>query len=193
MLTSKTVFPTACLAAAMILGCNQSGSTVDPARIARQRERFLSAEELADPVTVAEVRATIEKSEDPTATMPVVLIGQVGGVPNPLEETQPDFPWRANEATFYLVDQTVAKEITDHLAAAGPDHTNCPFCARRIAKSVDSMASVNFNNNKGKPVSISAQALFDLKANDVVVVEGEATLLGGKMLVVDAKKLYVKR
>lgn len=177
----------------MILGCTQSGSTVDPARIARQRERFLSAEELADPVTVAEARATIEESEDPSAPVRVVLIGQVGGVPNPLEETQPDFPWRKNEATFYLVDQTVAKEISDHLADAGPDHTNCPFCARRIAKSVDSMVSVNFNNNKGKPVSIGAQDLFGLKTNDVVVVEGDATLLGGKMLVVDARKLYVKR
>lgn len=193
MPTTKRIAPTLILSAATIFGCTNADSPVDPARIARQREKFLSAKEPANPVTVAEVRATIEKSEDPKAPVPVVLVGQVGGVPNPLEETQPDFPWRADEATFYLVDQTVAKEITDHLAAAGPDHTDCPFCARRIAKSVDSMASVNFNNHKGKPVSIGAQVLFDLKPGDVVMVEGNASLLVGKMLVVDARKIYVKR
>ncbi|MEX2170255.1 MAG: hypothetical protein WD851_13160 [Pirellulales bacterium] len=189
----RSAFAIGAFSALCTLGCNPPGPRIDPAMLASYREQFQSSTELAAPVTVAEVRATLEKAEDPAATTPVVLIGQVGGVPNPLEETQPDFPWQTGEATFFLVDQEVASKLAAHLESQGPDHQDCPFCARAIAKSVDSMAAISFRGKDGKPVRIGAQTLFQLEPNDVVVVEGDATLLAGKMLAVDARRIHVKQ
>ena len=141
---------------------------------------------------MANVRATLAQSADPTTATPVVLIGQVGGVPNPFEETQPDFPWNSNEATFYIVDQDVASKLQAHLAEQGPDHQDCPFCARAIKKSVDSMAAVSVRDKSGKPIRIAANDLLELDEDNVVVVQGNASLLAGNMLVIDAEKIYVK-
>lgn len=193
-LTFSRCFPLAIGSAIALhtLGCN-SEPRIDPAVLASYRARFASPEELPDPVTVADVRATLEKSDDPAATTPVVLIGQVGGIPNPLEETQPEFPWSKGEASFYLVDREVASKLAAHLAEQGPDHQDCPFCARALAKSADSMAAVSFADRDGKPIRIGARELFDIEENDVVVVQGDATLLGGKMLVVEARNIQVQR
>lgn len=189
----RYVFAIGAFFALSTLGCNPPGPRIDPAELASYRAQFQSAEELPGAVTVADVRAALKKTDDPAATVPVVLMGQVGGVPNPLEETQPDFPWRNGEATFFLVDQEVASKLAAHLEAQGPDHQDCPFCARAIAKSSESMAVVNFSDQRGKPIRIAANDLFDLQEKDVVMVEGDATLLAGKMLLVDARKIYVKR
>jgi hypothetical protein len=174
------------------IGCNPPGPRIDPAVLAGYRAQFLSPDEPASPSTVAEVRATLEKNADASAATPVVLVGQVGGVPNPFEETQPDFPWNKSEATFYLVDQDVASKLKAHLAEQGPDHQDCPFCARAIRKSVDSMAAVSLRDETGRPIRIPANDLLELDEEKVVVVQGNASLLAGNMLVIDAERIHVK-
>lgn len=188
----RVQFAAGSLLALYTIGCNPPGPRIDPAVLASYREQFLLADEPASPSTVAEVRATLEKNADPTAATPVVLMGQVGGVPNPFEETQPDFPWNTSEATFYLVDQDVASKLKAHLAEQGPDHQDCPFCARAIRKSVDSMAAVSLRDKSGKPIRIAASDLLELDEEEVVVIQGNASLLAGSMLVIDAEKIHVK-
>ena len=54
------------------------------------------------------------------------------------------------------------------------------------------MAAVTFNDKTGKPIRIAASDLFGLEEDNVVVVQGNASLLAGNMLVIDAEKLQVK-
>lgn len=166
-------------------GCGPSAG-VDPARLAEARASWLLSEEPAGSTTPLELRAG--GAELPTT--PVALVGRVGGMPNPWPETETDFPWRANQATLFLVDPTTAEEFAAHAAEVGPDHKDCPFCARRVTETVDGVACVTFPDASGKPAPIGARELFDLNEGDLVVVRGRATLVAGNLLVVEADGLY---
>lgn len=178
--------------AVSVIGCDFSKSKVDPAVLAGYRERFVSTkelEELPEALSVDGLRAELEKGNDSKDS--VVLVGQVGGIPNPLEQSQPSFPWQPGVATFFLVDREVASKLTSHIKEQGPDHEDCPFCARAIRKSAESMAVVSFLEN-GKPIPIDAKELFDLQEGDLIVVEGDAKLIADEMLVLDARRIYVQ-
>jgi hypothetical protein len=172
-----------------VIGCESSKSKVDPAVLAGFRERFVSAEDPPQAISVDELRAELQNGGSNMKDS-VVLVGQVGGIPNPLEQSQPNFPWQPGAATFYLVDREVASKLAAHMEAQGPDHGDCPFCARAIRKSAESMAVVSFHDN-GKPIPIDARELFDLQEGNLIVLEGDATLIADEMLVVNARRIYV--
>lgn len=177
------------VAAAALVGCEPAAKTTDPAVLAQHREQFVLTEEPAGAVTTVDLR----EQEIDLAAGPVTLVGQIGGLPNPWADTEKAFPWVADEATFFLVDQATADEFADHAPDDPDHHENCPFCARAAAKSVQTIATVTFKDAAGKPIAIDARELFDLKANDVVVVRGQGRLVAGDLLVLEADGMYVRR
>ena len=122
----------------------------------------------------------------------VVIVGKIGGMPNPWTETEPDFPWKEGSATLFLVDPATAAEFGDE-EHAHDDSCDCPFCARKATERVDSVATVNFIDEAGKVIDLPAGPLLDLNERDTVVVRGRAHLIAGKMLVIDADGIYVRR
>ncbi|MEM6655409.1 MAG: hypothetical protein AAF596_06370 [Planctomycetota bacterium] len=171
------------------VGCQQSGKPDNSAAIAEHRERLLLTAEPADAQTPLDLREAAEGFE----AGPVVLVGQIGGMPNPWAGVEKNFPWVNGEATFFLVDPATAAEFADH-APEDPDHAaNCPFCARAAQQSVDAMATVTFLDATGEPIAITASELFDVDAEDVVVIQGNARLLAEKQLFVEAEGIYIRR
>jgi hypothetical protein len=132
---------------------------------------------------------------DPAATKPVgpqdvVVVGKIGGMPNPWPEKEPDFPWKKEVATIFLVDPATAEEF----GHGGHDEAcDCPFCARKVKDNIDSLAIVNFVDPSGEVLKIGAQLLLDLEEKATVVIHGRARLVGGKMLVIDADGMYVRQ
>jgi len=178
---------TAVLVTLTIVGC-ETKTAMNPAMLAEHRQRLLLDEEPTGALAPAELR----EQEGGFSEGPVVLVGQIGGLPNPLDRSAPDFPWQKGEATFFLVDPATAAEFADH-AQDDPDHAeNCPFCARAAEGHTDAIAVVTFHQEKGKPIAIGADQLFSLDENDVVVVRGQGKVQG-KLLTVVADGIYVRK
>lgn len=185
-----------------IAGCDSGPTQADPAVVAELRDRYVLEVEPALPVSPLGYleRQTASESESPDEEEPielgqtsnpesaddssVVLVGKVGGMPNPFgSETEPNFPWKEGEATFYLVDTTTADYFAAHASEAGVEHAaDCPFCAREARGHQSSVVSVSFLNEQGEPYNIDSRELFDLKKGDVVVVRGEAKRVGDAVM-----------
>jgi hypothetical protein len=194
-------------------GCG--GSTgVDPALAAKLRQAWLLTEEPSGGLAVADVRelltgepadsASVAESADdaqsvaegspasePAAPREVVLVGSVGGLPNPSEQSQPDYPFDRQRAVIFLADPgaVAEQEAEGHQHAPGEE---CAFCASRAADMAHMLAVVRFRDEQGKVVPIDARAVLDVKEKETVVVRGVARMEAG-MLVVDAEGLYVRR
>lgn len=178
----------------LLVGCEPAAKGLSPEVVESQRQRFKLAEEPADPVTPLDLRESGGAEE--LNGRPVVLVGQIGGVANPYD-TEPDFPFKAGEATLFLVDPSTAAEMADHMS--DPNHAEeCAFCKARAKDKLASVATVTFVDEQGKTLPVGAQELLAVKAGDVVVIEGEAKILpspGGAtadQLVVTATGLYVR-
>ncbi len=122
----------------------------------------------------------------------VVLVGSVGGVPNPSDQSTPDFPFAKGQAIFFLVDPEVAAEAEEH-AHTHAEGEECAFCAAHAADSAHAIAVVQFADEKGKPLAVDARDLFELKEKETVVVKGKAKAAANGMITVDATGLYVRR
>ena len=122
----------------------------------------------------------------------VVLVGSVGGVPNPSAEATPDFPFAKGKAIFFLVDPEVAAEAEEH-AHTHAEGEECAFCAAHAADAAHAIAVVQFADEKGKPLAVDARDLFELKEKETVVVKGKAKAAANGMITVDATGLYVRR
>jgi hypothetical protein len=125
---------------------------------------------------------------------PVVVVGKIGGVPNPWKQAHPDYPWTARQAQFVIADAAAAAEVEDHSHAHDDPHHDCPFCAE--AAHSDVVAVVRFKDTQGRILPIDARKLFELAGGETVVVRGKPRLLGDKkdgVLVVEADGLYVRR
>ncbi|WP_146573536.1 hypothetical protein [Botrimarina hoheduenensis] len=165
----------------------------------------------ADPAVAEQLRALLQLSEEPVGAQtpldwreslgeldpavekdaPILLMGRVGGMPNPWPETETDFPWRRGTATFFLVDPATADEFAEHAGEDGAAHAaDCPFCAREAASKANAVAAVTFLGTDGKAAGIDARELFGLSEGDTVVVRGKAKLLGDELLVVEADGLF---
>ena len=195
----------AALLVASLSGCAEGPVKADPAIIAELRSRYLLQEEpdgALTPIGWREEQSETAESEsaetpvvaqsiDPTE---VVLVGQVGGMPNPWTETEPGFPWRENEATFFLVDPGTAADFADHAAEVGDNHAaDCPFCAREAANKSSSVVAISFLGEDKKPTPIDSRELLGVSEGDTVVVRGVLqTLLGGELLVLHADGLFVR-
>ena len=122
----------------------------------------------------------------------VILVGSVGGVPNPSAEATPDFPFAKGKAIFFLVDPEVAAEAEEH-AHTHAEGEECAFCAAHAADSAHAIAVVQFADEKGNALPVDARELFELKEKETVVVKGKAKANGNGMITVDATGLYVRR
>jgi hypothetical protein len=124
--------------------------------------------------------------------MDVVMVGSVGGVPNPTDQSHPDFPFAEGKAVFFLADPEAVAEMEEHEHKHAPGE-ECAFCEAHAAESAHLIAVVQFADENGKPLNIDARDLFDLKEKETVVVKGKAKIAPGGMLTVDATGLYVRR
>ena len=203
-------------------GCTRTADTVSPEILAAHRERLVLAEEPDGVVGVLDVRemllgpadaganggsaADISKDasahmavpESPATPESVVVIGRIGGVPNPWKQGSPEYPWSPGKAEFVIADPAAAAEVEDHGHSHGhahddPDH-ECPFCA--TAANSDVVALVRFKDEDGDILRIDARELFDLNGEETVVVRGKPQMLGDAkdgVVVVEADGLYVRR
>jgi hypothetical protein len=124
--------------------------------------------------------------------MDVVLVGAVGGVPNPSEQSHPEFPFAKGKAVFFLADPEAVAEVEEHEHKHAPGE-ECSFCAAHAGDSAHMLAVVQFADEKGKPLPVDARELFELQEKETVVVRGKAKIDPSGMLVVDATGLYVRR
>ncbi len=208
------------------VGCTKS--SVDPALLAKHKEKFTLTAEPEGVQTVYEVREVLlghtEEDHDhadeehsheegadhdheghdhahghdhhdhvfPTEAREVAMVGQVGGLANPWEETQPEFPFSSNFAIFFLADPQAVAEHAEagHVHAPGEE---CAFCAAHAEENSELFAMVRLVDENGKPIPVDSRQLFDVKENDTVVVKGTAQILEGGMLVVKATGVYVRK
>lgn len=128
----------------------------------------------------------------PTEAKEVAMVGQIGGLANPWEETQPEFPFSTKFAIFFLADpQAVAEHAEEgHVHAPGEE---CAFCAAHAEENSELFAMVRLVDDDGKPIMSDVRDLFDVKENDTIVVKGSAQIVEGGMLVMKASGLYVRK
>lgn len=128
----------------------------------------------------------------PTESKEVAMVGQVGGLANPWEETQPEFPFATHFAVFFLADpQAVAEHAEEgHVHAPGEE---CAFCAAHAEENSEQFAMVRLVDDNGKVLPIDVREFIDVKEGDTVVLKGTAQIVEGGMLVVKANGLYVRK
>jgi hypothetical protein len=128
----------------------------------------------------------------PTEAKEVAMVGQVGGLANPWEETQPEFPFATHFAVFFLADpQAIAEHAEEgHVHAPGEE---CAFCAAHAEENSEQFAMVRLVDDNGKILPLDVREFFDVKEGDTVVVKGTAQIVEGGMLVVKASGLYVRK
>lgn len=186
-LKSLYLLPIAAITLLWVSGCTTE-SGPDPAVIANHQSRLVLAEEPADATTVLDLR----EQEGGFTEGEVVLVGRIGGLPNPWKESEPEFPWKKDEATLFLVDPATAAEFADHATEDDDHHENCPFCARAAENATGSIAAVTFTDEQGQPIAVGAKQLFDVNENDLVVIRGKSKMLPGDLVMVMADGIYVR-
>ncbi len=175
------------IATVLLTGCAKGPVKADPAVVAELRAKLLLTEEPAGAVTLLDWRASEQEAET------ITLVGQIGGMPNPWGETAPDFPWRAREATFFVVDPATVTEFADHIGEDADAHVaDCSFCARKVTEKASSIAAVSFLGSDGEALSIDARELLGVKVGDVVVVRGRPKPIGEDLLVIEADGLFIR-
>jgi len=164
------------------------------AELTAQRARLRMAElpKAAEHVLAVQNRFVASK-KNPSApkSREVVVVGQIGGMPNIWPETHPDFPWYDGQASFFLVDTKVAEKFAAHTKHHGGQA--CAFCRQLAAKNANAIAVVNLVDERGEILRTDARNLLDCKEGQIVVLRGRAKLLAGAMLVIDADGVHVPR
>jgi hypothetical protein len=151
------------------------------------------ADEHADHDHDHEGDAEKEATKSPVVPeMDVVLVGAVGGVPNPSEQANPEFPFSKGKAAFFLADPEFVAEAEEHAHQHG-EGEECAFCEAHAHESAHALALVQFPDERGKPLAVDARDLFELKEKETVVVRGKAKIDPSGLLTVDATGLYVRR
>jgi hypothetical protein len=161
--------------------------------VAAQKTRLQLAEEpkgAAQVLAVQKQFASAKTQPNALKTRDVVLVGQIGGMPNIWPETHPQFPWYEGQASFFMVDSKVAAQFASHLKKHGGNH-ECSFCKSLAAKNAHAIAVINLVDEKGEILRVDTRKLLALKENQTVVIRGKAKLLGGSMLIVDADGVFV--
>jgi hypothetical protein len=140
----------------------------------------------------AEAEAGDVAAADRPESMDVAIVGVLGGVPNPMDQTVAEFPFAKGQAMFFLADPEAVAELEEHGHQHAPGE-ECVFCEAHAADAQELIAAVNFEDENGKPIKIDSRELFELKEHEVVVVRGTARLDSSGILTVDATGLYVRR
>jgi hypothetical protein len=160
-----------------------------------QRARLRLAEPPKDAAGVLAVQKQLvaaKRQAEAASSQEVVVVGQIGGMPNVWPETHPNFPWYKGQASFFLVDSKVAAQFATHAKNHGGNHS-CSFCQSLARKNANAIAVVNLTDEQGKTLRIDTRELMDLKEHTTVVVRGKAKLLSGRLLVIDADGIHVPR
>lgn len=179
----------AVLALVSISQCRAAGNS----EIAAHQGRLQLAEAPKAPQGVLAVQKELLAAKRQAATAgsrEVVVVGQIGGMPNVWPETHPDFPWYKGQASFFLIDSKVAAQFASHAKKHAGNH-NCSFCQSLARKNASAIAVVNLTDEEGKTLRIDARELLGLKENSTVIVRGKAKLLSGRLLVIDADGIHV--
>jgi hypothetical protein len=151
------------------------------------------AEEHADDHAAAADKSSAEEPGQPLREeMEVVLVGVVGGIPNPAEQSHPEFPFAPGQAMFFLADPEAVAEVEEHAHHHAPGE-ECAFCAAHAADAAALIAGVTFFDQAGKVLPVDVRDLFGLQEKDVVVVKGTARAKTHGTLSVEATGLYVRR
>jgi hypothetical protein len=163
------------------------------ADIAANRSRLIlteSPKESAEVLTIFKQLAAEKNRPGGQKSLDVVVVGQIGGMPNVWPDTHPHFPWYPGQASFFIVDNKVAKQFAQHAKHHG-GHDNCTFCQQLAAKNVNAIAVVNLVDAKGKTLPIDVRKVVDLKEKQTVTLRGKAKLLAGSLLQIDADGIYL--
>jgi hypothetical protein len=154
-----------------------------------QRDRLQLA---AEPVGAQDVLAA-RGSAKANPGQEIVLVGRIGGMPNPWPDTHKSYPWYPGQASLFLVDLDTSDEFMPHMKKHGWDTAYCAFCRRKAEKKATSIAVVNFVDDAGNILPVDARELLNVRDGQTIVVHGTAELLGGTMLVVNADGVYVRK
>jgi hypothetical protein len=140
--------------------------------VVEQRGKLLLEVEPDGARSVLDVREAFKQPEQ------VVVVGKIGGVPN---------PWSKGRAAFVMIDPAMDHD-SDNCHDPG-----CPHCAlKREKKKLQATALVEFVQD-GTVVPIEAQTLFRVKEGQTVVVRGQAKLNeASDTLVIEADGLHVR-
>lgn len=127
-----------------------------------------------------------------TVSQMVSIVGHIGGLANPWANVHQEYPFAKSQAVLFLADPqaVVENEEAGHVHAPGEE---CAFCAAHAADQADMIALVQFVDDRGKVLPVDIRELFDVKERDTVVVQGEARVTEGGILVVNARGLYVRK
>ena len=194
----KTTFAAAGAALLLVFTVSQLVSAADavsPTELAAQKQKLSLAKPPAKAQNVSALRKKLEAAKRPDGSAKledVVIAGQIGGMPNPWGETHPDFPWYADQASFFLLDSKVAAQFAKHAKSHGGD-VDCPFCRRLATKNVNAIAVVNLVDDLGQIIKVDARELMNLKEGQSVVIRGTAEMLGGNFVVINADGVYARR
>ena len=159
----------------LVTGCTQESSTTQPVATNStvDSSKYLLTEEPADVSTVIEAR---EQSEDGSD---VVLVGRIGGSPN---------PWIDGQAAFSIVDPTL-KACSD----IPGDECEKPWDYCCVTHKLPAAtALVKFIGDDGRPLPADARELLNLKELQTVVVRGKAKRDEAGNLTVLASSLFVR-
>ena len=163
------------LGAVGLTGCEKSDAA-DKAAISKHRDKFLLAEEPAGAKGVIDTREEMPRQGE------MVVVGKVGGRADIFTKGQ---------ARFFMADASVSLVTDGHQHKEGEE---CAYCRDKANATKQTMiAIVQFVDDDGNVVPASADELFDIKANDTIVVRGRAHLGEDDWLIIAAKGLYVRR
>jgi hypothetical protein len=165
------------LSAVFAIGC-KTEPAISP-EFAQLRDQFWSTAPLdGDVQTPTDIKETADLPPDQLPPdQPVLIAGRIDAG---------DFQaFSEGEATF------VMSQLPDESHGADdPEHAdNCPFCKRKLKNAPKVL--VRFQDASGDVIPVSAEKLFGLAKNDIVVVQGDATFdpaVGTVMI--NATKLY---
>lgn len=165
--------------ATLASGCGQGETAVqvDPQVVAEHRARFLLSEEPQG------AQGIMELAEGELAADEAVLVGLIGGVPE---------PWTAGKASFIMADPAAMLDLEaeGHEGCSGD---GCPFCSKKKDKATAGLAVVRFEDGSGNLLPLDARQLFDLAEKTMVVVRGKVRRDELGYVVVAADGLYIRR
>ncbi len=187
--------PTAVCLVVLFAASNGFVHAAETADVAAQRSRLQLANVPQEPASVLATIQQLKAKKSPQgqpASQEVTVTGQIGGMPNPWNDSHPDFPFFAGQASFFLLDSKIATQFAHHAKHHGGSH-NCAFCQRLAAKSAHTIAVVNFVDENGEILKIDSRELLGLEENQRVIIRGRAEMLGGTMLVIHADGVHVRR
>ena len=153
----------------LVFGCSPSE---DP-KVSTFRRNFIIASEPGKSVSLTEAKTMLTEEAD------IILFGRVGsGKLDPFEK---------GKASFVLSEAPAG----DHENDNEHDASECPFCKRRAAEAP--IASIEFLDESGKPIAISADKLLGLKIGQTVVIQGRGIYVPDlDTLQINASKLFVR-